>query len=161
MIHHQLLFLLVSVYGHATLGVKGANLVFLERRSELVPSAGCPFIIGGDWDIEVEDLRASQWPDHLGASILRPSDATSHGSCYDLFIASRCVDHYAVDCWAQLDTPVGPHSAVVLQLGRSLVRRRYGGEWCLPLFFFLAMKKRSSECGTRAPGMGNSCRWAS
>ena len=71
--------LMVSAYLRPGLGLAGENLRRLQALGALVGATRHPWIIHADWNLEPEELTASQWLVLVGGSIMMPADIA--GTC--------------------------------------------------------------------------------
>ncbi len=78
------------VYGHSGTGLRGQRTLWCHL-ADAIKAAGRPFVIGGDWQVTPEDMRASGFDRLLGGVICAsaaPTNVTSR-RCIDYFLVSE------------------------------------------------------------------------
>ncbi len=110
-----------SVYG-----VTGASVAKQITRwckiIQYVRAVGLPFIIGGDWQIEPEELLLSGFPGNIDAKVIPPTEAScqTSGRTIDYFMISRSLAPGA-RVEAVHGTRISTHLPVRLTLDRQQV----------------------------------------
>ena len=106
----------VTLYLEDSVGLNEYNLAVLAELHRWLAHLEMPFIIGGDWNVEAQDLIDSGWPSLVGASVAAPLEPTCNGKTYDFFVVSRELEPLVQSVVSRLDTPNGPHCLVLMQL---------------------------------------------
>ena len=74
---------MVSVYLKDMEGIGGSNTAILEQLATHVRTLRGPWVIGVDWNLEPETLRAAGWLDLVGGTVASPDLPTCNGKVYD------------------------------------------------------------------------------
>ena len=129
--------MMISIYLWHSEGLSERNVALLHAAGEAIASFGGPWMMGGDWNMEPEELmRAQGWLARVGGTIRAPEAPTCRSA-----LGGRVIDYVvldmriagAVQCiFADLAFPASPHTAVVVRmrctatrdLARLLVRPR-------------------------------------
>jgi hypothetical protein len=115
-------FVVVSVYLKDGLKGSGVNLEILRVLGEFLTSCGCPWVAGGDWNMNPLELRRTGWLQQVSGELVAPEECTctcGEGDVLDYFVVSaglrsRCK---AAKVWA--DAPCSPHSPVVMVMEQA------------------------------------------
>ena len=117
----------VSVYLRDSEGLSEANLAILTQLAALLRSLSGPWVVGGDWNIQPQQLQESRWLDLVRGTIHATSQPTCHQSTYDFFVVSATISHSVLTVQRITDAGLSPHSPVRLLLRgdarRPMVRR--------------------------------------
>ena len=109
-----------TVYCQDGAGAAG-NWHILGPLGEALTAMGRPFVIGGDWNMEPNELDGSGWPARIGPELVRPRGVngtrrTTGGlRMYDYFAVSTSLLGRVLECTV-LDWPTSPHHPVGLRL---------------------------------------------
>eukprot|EP00959_Pyramimonas_sp_CCMP1952_P162737 3402146-Pyramimonas_sp.AAC.1 len=97
------------VYGVDSIGPKGENLELLEFLSALLGAQRFPFLLGGDWNLEPEEIMELGWLDLATATIFAHGLPTCNEKEYDYFIGPQALDAFPMTVEARVDAPISPH----------------------------------------------------
>ncbi len=106
---------LASIWLFPTVGIGArCNLDFLQEVGGYLRSLRAPWILGGDFNGEPEELQASGWLNLVDGQIVCAALPTCNGSRYDYFVVARCLLHGVVGATRVRDGDMSPHSPVRL-----------------------------------------------
>ena len=122
--------LVVSVYLVVGNEDGAENRQLLSALAEELLLLGMPFIIGGDWNMNVDMLEGTLFPHQVRGVVVAPrgSDAKELGTCrglagkwstIDYFVISELLANRVIKCDVLTESRLRPHRAVELQLGVS------------------------------------------
>ena len=98
------------------MGLNEGNLAVLAELHRWLAHLEMPFIVGGDWGVDAQDLVESGWPDLVGASVAAPLVPTCNGKTCDFFVVSRELESLVQSVVGRLDAPNGPRCLVLILL---------------------------------------------
>ena len=107
-------FFLVSLYLWHSEGMSQRNLSLLQHLAWVLKRLRGPWIIGADWNLTPDVLRASGWLQLVKGFIRCTGMATCHASEYDFFVVSSGFDPMVVGVFLINDCGTFPHSPVRL-----------------------------------------------
>ncbi len=122
-----------SVYGYCGEELGGRNWRICCAIADHAIGHGLPWIAAGDWNFEPAAMRASGWPNKMGAEVLcAPVTATTHAGCrqgrhIDYFLASRAVAALGPQMTLCAEAAIRTHDAIRMRFPeapRSYVIRR-------------------------------------
>jgi hypothetical protein len=98
-----------SIWLHDSQGLSEANMSLLEEAAAALRSCKGRWILGGDWNMSPELLRASGWLDMGGGVIYATSLPTCNDNTYDFFVVHRSLTHAVVGVQRIEDGDCNPH----------------------------------------------------
>ena len=107
-----------SVYLISGEGPSEANLELLEEVGEHLVALKRPFVIGGDWQMTVDELESTGWVQRVGGMIVRPhkdfppSCSSGSGRMIDYFVIAAGLAHMVEDCYVVEEATTVPHRPV-------------------------------------------------
>ena len=111
-----------AAYLHTGLGPTGANLSLLSELGLAIMTAGRPFIIGADWNMEPAELGRTGFLSMLGPQVVIMLGVTQtctsgrRARLLDYFIVSSDLSSAICPVGLDLSSPWKPHSSVSLWL---------------------------------------------
>ena len=87
----RIAILLVCVYGYYTEGLTEDNLALLQCVALLVRTVGLPTMVGGDFNLTVEQITETHFLTNSGLSFISLNQTTcleGQGHCLDQFLSS-------------------------------------------------------------------------
>ena len=76
-----------------------------------------PWVIGGDWNCEPDDLIQTGWVKRVGGVVIAPANPTCNGSTYDFFVVSKSIAEDVKAVHLIGDAGLTPHHPARLILG--------------------------------------------
>ena len=145
-----------SVYLHTCEGMSARNQTLLLQLARLVKAVTGPWVVMGDWNMELGTLEAAGWAEEVEGKILCPTLPTCKGSVLDCFVIDRRLMH-AVLYVRRLDNfGLHPHSPVRLALmaePRKLLVRTLVAPQRVPATMPLGcLTKEQTEMGAEGRG---------
>ena len=107
---------LISVYLWHSEGLSVRNLQLLEVVANIIRVIVGPWILGGDFNITPEVLRASGWLALVGAEVRGTAQATCKGKEYDYFVLPSSLLGEVVAVLPVVDSGISPHTPVRILL---------------------------------------------
>ena len=98
-----------SIWLHDSQGLSDANMSLLEEAAVALRSCSGGWVLGGDWNMSPELLRASKWLDIVEGTIFATSLPTCNDSTYDYFVVHRSLVHAVVGVQRFEDGGCNPH----------------------------------------------------
>ena len=81
-----------SVYLKDGVGVTAkCSLEFLDAIAHTLDNITGPWVIGGDWNCEPDDLALTGWLERVGGVVRAPTSPTCNGKTYDFFVVSKSI----------------------------------------------------------------------
>ena len=85
-----------SIWLFDSQGLSDANMALLEEAAVALRLCQGGWILGGDWNITPDLLKASKWLDMVGGVVFATSLPTCNDSTYDFFVVHRSLAHAVV-----------------------------------------------------------------
>jgi len=113
---------LMSIYLIDGVGLSDENLDILHHAAAVVRQLSGPWIIAGDWNVDVTVLIASRWPELIRGTVVAPTKPTCFSSTYDFFIVSQGLSQSVAGIARIDDAGLYPHKPVRLYVHSSCRR---------------------------------------
>ena len=75
-----------SIYLRDSEGITEENLLILQEAAVAIKQLRGPWVLGGDWNLTPDTLRATNWLSLVGGVVVAPMAPTCNGSVYDCFV---------------------------------------------------------------------------
>jgi hypothetical protein len=82
---------ILNVYLKDSEGLSPTNMHILEQAAICLKALKGPWIAGGDWNLEPQELEAAGWLSMVGGVVHAPSQPTCHGRVYDFFVVHKAI----------------------------------------------------------------------
>ena len=110
-----------SIYLEVGAGFGGGNAEVLQTAADALQAVQGPWILGGDWNIDAREMRASPWLECVRGAVI----ATSTPTC-TAGLGARVIDYFVIDrrllnfvrtVEVQMGSELATHRPVVMTLG--------------------------------------------
>jgi exonuclease III len=98
-----------SVYLKDGQDLSETNAAILTQLAAAIGSVRGPWVVGGDWNMTPQTLKASNWPATVKGHICAPSEPTCFDNTYDFFVVSDSLSGAVVDVKRISDGGCYPH----------------------------------------------------
>ncbi len=109
--------IVATVYLAPGLGVQGTNWTTLMELADFLYVQGLPFLVAGDYNMEISELQVAGLERFLGAEWVTPKGPVPGGHrAIDLILASTCFKHALDVQWDQNSPWAVPHTGFLVSM---------------------------------------------
>ena len=79
----------ISLYLKDGEGLSDGNMEILQEVATVIRQLKGPWVLAGDWNVDVSVILASRWPELVRGTVVAPQSPTCFSSTYDFFVVSE------------------------------------------------------------------------